>query len=40
MSWFGESKDLIAIVLATLAVILSLVTVLILSFPPEHGHLT
>jgi hypothetical protein len=29
MSWFGEPKDLIAIVIATLAVILSLVTVLI-----------
>ena len=29
MSWFGEPKDLIAIVIATLAVILSLVTLLI-----------
>jgi hypothetical protein len=29
MSWFGEPKDLIAIVIATLAVILSLVTVLV-----------
>jgi hypothetical protein len=29
MNWFGEPKDLIAIVIATLAVILSLVTVLI-----------
>lgn len=30
MSWFGEPKDLIAIVIATLAVILSLITVLAL----------
>ena len=29
MSWFGEPKDLIAIMIATLAVILSLVTVLV-----------
>ena len=29
MSWFGQNKDLVAIVIATLAVIVSLVTVLV-----------